>query len=214
MSAKEVLERTGDMPPLLRALLVERFGASPLAYHNLSHIRHMLDGFAAVFADDLNARDARIARYAIWLHDLFYDPAAADNERRSADIGLALLQWPEDEMRDLETCVMATKGHATDHPLARIVVDLDLSILASERDDYRDYALAIREEYSMHPEDTYRAGRIRVLDHLCGVPLLRLLSAARGLAGDALETAARANMRWEQERLRGGGPIEAALRAI
>lgn len=202
------------MPPLLRALLVERFGASPLAYHNLSHIRHMLDEMDAVFAGSLSARDARIARYAIWLHDVFYDPTASDNERRSADIGLALLQWPEDEMRDYETCVMATRGHATDHSLARVVVDLDLSILASGRDAYRGYALAIRDEYSMHPEEAYRAGRIRVLDHLCEAPLLRLLSVARGMAADALELTARANMRWEQERLRSGGPIETALRAI
>jgi predicted metal-dependent HD superfamily phosphohydrolase len=202
----------GDMPPLLRALLVERFAASPLAYHNVNHIRHMLGELETCFTADLTERDARILRYAIWLHDVFYDAAASDNERRSADIGLALLQWPEDEMRDLEICVMATKGHATDHPLARILVDLDLSILAAPRDGYRDYALAVRDEYRLYPDDAYRAGRIRVLDHLCEAPLLRLLSRARGLAEGELGQRACANMRWEQARLRDSdGTIEAAL---
>jgi len=155
---------------------------------------------------------ARILSYAIWLHDLFYDVKAPDNERRSADIGLALLQWPEDEMRDLELCVMATKGHATDHPLARILVDLDLSILAAAREGYRRYALAVRDEYRLYPDEAYRQGRIRVLDHLCEAPLLRLVSLAKGLAEDELGQRACANMRWEQERLRDSdGTIEAAL---
>jgi predicted metal-dependent HD superfamily phosphohydrolase len=201
-----------DMPPLLGALLVERFAASPLAYHNINHIKHMLEELDACFAAGLTARDARILRYAIWLHDLFYDVKAPDNERRSADIGLALLQWPEDEMRDLELCVMATKGHATDHPLARILVDLDLSILAAAREGYRRYALAVRDEYRLYPDEAYRQGRIRVLDHLCEAPLLRLVSLAKGLAEDELGQRACANMRWEQERLRDSdGTIEAAL---
>jgi predicted metal-dependent HD superfamily phosphohydrolase len=200
------------MPPLLRALLVERFGASPLAYHNLGHIEQMLGGLDRVFAARLSERDARVLRYAIWLHDAFYDAQAKDNERRSADIGLALLQWPEDELRDFETCVMATQGHATDHALAQMLVDLDLSILASERDAYRAYALAIRDEYRIYPDAAYRAGRVKVLDQLCAVPLLRVLSPAQGLAEDALEQVARANMRWEQERLRGDADsVEAAL---
>lgn len=199
------------MPPLLRALLVERFAASPLAYHNIAHIEQMLGGLAA-FAPTLSERDARVLRYAIWLHDSFYDAAAKDNERRSADIGLALLQWPEDELRDFETCVMATKGHATADRLAQILVDLDLSVLAGERTAYRCYALAIRDEYRAYPDAAYRAGRVRVLEQLCEVPLLRVLSAARGMAADGLEQVARANMRWEQERLRGdAATVEAAL---
>lgn len=201
------------MPPLLRALLVERFAASPLAYHNLAHIEAMLDGLA-VFAPGLSARDLRILRHAIWLHDAFYDVCAADNERRSADIGLALLQWPPDELADFETCVMATKGHRTGHPLAAILVDLDLAILAAPWDDYRAYALAIRDEYRLYPDDAYRAGRIRVLDDLCEGQMLRTLSTARGLEADTLERRAHANMRTEQARLRAGtGSIEAALNA-
>jgi predicted metal-dependent HD superfamily phosphohydrolase len=207
MSDNDVRNLVADMPALVRALLVERFTDSPLAYHTLDHILHLLDALETAFARDLSARDHRILRYAIWLHDLFYDPMADDNERRSADIGLALLQWPEDELRDFEICVMATKGNATDHPLARIMVDLDLSILAADRGAYRRYALAIRDEYSMHPEPAYRAGRIAVLDQLCAVPLLHRLSAARGLGEGALEQRARANMRWEQDRLREDGPI-------
>lgn len=212
MSADAVAALIADMPPLLRALLVERFAEPRLAYHNLDHIRHMLDGLDRWFAAALDARDRRVLRYAIWLHDAFYDVAARDNERRSADIGLALLRWPEDEMRDFESCVMATAGHRTDHALARILVDLDLAILAAQRDAYRRYALAIRDEYRRYPDDAYRAGRIKVLASLSEGPLLRVLAVGQGLPEAALEERARANMRWEAERLAGGeGSIEAAL---
>lgn len=210
--ASEIRRLTGDMPPLIGALLVERFAASLLAYHNLDHIRHLLEQLQAHFAAVLPERDRRILRYAIWLHDLFYDVRAPDNERRSADIGLALLQWPEDEMRDFEACVMATKGHRTEERLAQVMVDLDLSILAAPRQEYRRYALAVRDEYRAYADAIYRTGRIRVLDQLCEVPLFRLLSPATGLAPDELERRARDNMRWEQGRLHHGmGTIEALL---
>lgn len=215
MSVDTVAALTADMPEPVRALLAERFGDSPLAYHNLDHIRHMLDGLERWFATALDARDRRVLRYAIWFHDVVYDVAAKDNERQSADIGLALLQWPEDEARDLETCVMATSGHQTDHPLAQILVDLDLAILAADRDAYRRYALAIRDEYRCYPDQAYRAGRIKVLASLSEAPLLRVLSAAQGLPETALEERARANMRWEAERLaESDGTIEAVLAAL
>lgn len=204
-------ERLADMPPRLRAVLIERFTDSPLAYHNLSHIDQMLGEMARSFPD-LPERDARILRYAAWLHDVVYEVKAGDNERRSADLALELLDWPSDEKSALETCIMATKGHATEDRLAQILVDLDLSILAGERAEYRRYALAIRDEYRIYPDDQYRAGRERVLDHLCAAPLLRLLSVARGLAEDALEQRARANMRWEQAALAGeAASVEEAL---
>lgn len=212
MNEGAVRDAVSDMPALLRALLVERFAASGLAYHNATHIAHMLDGLERWFSAGLDERDRRILRYAIWLHDAFYEVDARDNERRSADIGLALLRWPEDELSDLETCIMATKGHVAEAPLAAILVDLDLAILAAEREAYRRYALAIRQEYGRYPDDAYRAGRVRVLQHLAQARLLQRLSGAMGLAEDVLEERARANMAWEIERLSSAAAtVETAL---
>lgn len=212
MDAAQVRVAVSDMPALLRAVAVERFATSDLAYHNATHIAHMLDKLERWFAADLAPRDERVLRYAIWLHDLFYDVEAPDNERRSADIGLALLRWPEDERRDLEACIMATKGHVAAEGLSAVMVDLDLSILAEDREQYRRYALAIRDEYRRFPDAAYRAGRIRVLTALMEVPLLARLSRAMGLAETTLETRARANMAWEIERLSSGAAtVEVAL---
>jgi len=212
MDAAQVRAAVDDMPALLRAVVVERFATSDLAYHNATHIAHMLDGLERWFAAELPPRDDRILRYAIWLHDLFYDVEAPDNERRSADIGLALLRWPEDERRELEACIMATKGHASGDGLPAMLVDLDLAILSEERERYRRYALAIRDEYRRFPDAAYRAGRIRVLTALTEVPLLARLSRAMGLSEKALEDRARANMAWEIERLSSeAATVEAAL---
>jgi predicted metal-dependent HD superfamily phosphohydrolase len=212
MEAAQVRAAVGDMPALLRAVVVERFATSDLAYHNATHIAHMLDGLERWFAAELAPRDARILRYAIWLHDLFYDVEAPDNERRSADIGLALLRWPDDERRELEACIMATKGHAPEDGLPALMVDLDLAILSEERERYRRYALAIRDEYRRFPDAAYRAGRIRVLTALKEAPLLARLSQAMGLSETALEDRARANMAWEIERLSSGAAtVEIAL---
>ena len=212
MDAAQVRAAVEDMPPLLRALVVERFTATDLAYHNATHIAHMLEGLDRWFAAGLSPRDARVLRYAIWLHDLFYDVEAPDNERRSADIGLALLRWPEDELRDLEACIMATKGHDVGDGLPALTVDLDLSILAEDRERYRRYALAIRDEYRRFPDAAYRAGRIRVLTALKEVPLLARLSRAMGLPEATLEARARGNMAGEIERLSSGAAtVEVAL---
>lgn len=212
MNGEDVRRAVSDMPPLLRALLVERFGRSDLAYHNADHIAHMLDGLERWFAAKLDQRERRILRYAIWLHDAFYDVDATDNERRSADLGLALLRWPEDDLGELEACIMATKGHAAESRLPALLVDLDLSILAAEREGYRRYALAIRDEYRRFADTAYRAGRVRVLGGLTQARLLRHLSGAMGLAEDALEIRARANMAWEIERLSSSAAsVEVAL---
>ena len=41
--------RVGDMPSLFAGLLVERFAAFSLAYHNLGHITHGLDRLEPLF---------------------------------------------------------------------------------------------------------------------------------------------------------------------
>jgi predicted metal-dependent HD superfamily phosphohydrolase len=45
-----------------------------------------------------------------------------------------------------------------------LLLDLDLSILAAEADEYRAYAQAIRREYASVPDGLYRPGRQRVLE--------------------------------------------------
>lgn len=215
MDRSQVQRLVADMPPLLQALLVERFTDSPLAYHNLDHILYMLDLLDRYFKPVLSARDYRILRYIIWCHDLFYSTTAKDNEWRSANLGLSILEWPEDELLDFNLGVMATKGHETEHRLAQIAVDLDLAILAAPRPKYQQYALGIRSEYSHYPDAEYRMGRVnRVLLPFSQATILRVLSAQMGLDVQELEKRARENLLWEMSRLLSDAPsVEEALKA-
>src|SRR5436190_1915647 len=106
-----------------------RYAERHRAYHTLSHIEECLRLF-----DELKALASQpdVMEWAIWFHDVVYDPKAKDNEERSAEIGreLALNAGlsPEFAHRAVEL-VMATKHHnPVDDPDAELLVDIDLAI--------------------------------------------------------------------------------------
>ena len=60
--------------------LTHRYSEPHRAYHNLNHIKSMLDNFDTVrhTAEAPNALE-----WAIWYHDVIYDPQLKDNEKLS-----------------------------------------------------------------------------------------------------------------------------------
>src|SRR5262245_48889270 len=58
-------------------------------YHNLDHVRHVLDVQEA-FREP--GHHAAALDLAAWFHDAVYDARAADNEARSADLAAARLE--------------------------------------------------------------------------------------------------------------------------
>jgi predicted metal-dependent HD superfamily phosphohydrolase len=110
--------------------------------------------------------------FAIWLHDAIYDPRAADNEERSALLAREILLRlgttgaMADRVGDL---VRATKhGEPPLSPDARLLVDIDLSILGQPPDVFDSYERSIRQEYSWVPPATYVAGRSGILRRFLG----------------------------------------------
>lgn len=158
--ARELGLSDAQAEPLLADLSVHYRGRP---YHNLSHILsllHLADHFAA------QAHDFAALRLAIWYHDLIYDPAASDNESRSAAYMRATLSnlVPPQTLARAATWIEATTHRAAaDDPDARLLQDLDLSILAAAPDSYRRYQQAIRQEYAHVPDALYRLGRRQVL---------------------------------------------------
>jgi predicted metal-dependent HD superfamily phosphohydrolase len=78
---------------------------------------------------------------------------------------------------------------ASDADLA-FLLDIDLSILASPPDAYREYVAAVRREYGHVPEDQFRAGRARVLRHFLDRPALYITPSLHAV----WENAARSNL--------------------
>lgn len=141
------------------------------AYHNANHIRDCLEQFdcAREFAARLDEVEA-----AICFHDAVYDPRAKDNEERSAEWASSALTnagADSEVVSRVSHLILATKHDAVlASPDARLLVDVDLSILGRDPADFDAYDQAIRREYEWVPEADYRTGRAAVLQKFLDRP--------------------------------------------
>jgi len=144
-------------------------------YHTLAHIEDCLARLAAVTG--LAARERQILEWAIWWHDAVYDPTRQDNEALSADLAardLPALGADDAAVAEVVRLILLTRGHAVaaDDRLGALMVSIDLSILGADAETYRAYAEAIRAEYAHVPDEAYRLGRARVLEHFAAASVL------------------------------------------
>ncbi len=153
-------------PPADQAAARLAFEYSDLAraYHGKAHIADCLEQFDAVRELFEHPDDAE---FALWYHDLVYDSRAKDNEARSADWAAKELGFGGAGVETIERVrkfIDATRHVEipTDND-ARLIVDIDLSILGRDAAAFDAYDAAIRKEYAWVPEDQYRKGRAGVL---------------------------------------------------
>jgi predicted metal-dependent HD superfamily phosphohydrolase len=135
-------------------------------YHTLAHIAALLRQLEA-HSGAVGNRDA--VALAIIFHDVVYDPRRQDNEQQSAVVArerLGALGSPASLVQKVTTYIEATQHgrelDSGDEDLA-LLLDLDLSTLASAPDTYRLYASDIRREYGHVPNALYRLGRRQIL---------------------------------------------------
>lgn len=137
--------------------LVARYREPHRAYHTLQHIGEGIAHLATV----RNVPPA--IGIAWWFHDAIYDPKRHDNEERSAAWAVAVL-GKTPLSTDVEKLVLATKHTAMAADLAaRLIVDVDLSILAVPEPRYSEFEAQVRKEFAFVDEVTYRAERMKVL---------------------------------------------------
>ena len=135
------------------------------AYHNLHHVAELLRLLSA-FRKKLN--DYPALCFAVWFHDVIYEPQRQDNEEKSAEVAGAMLGGLNAPTPIIETArqlILATKTHeagalSTD---AQFFLDADLSILGAPAEIYAQYSAAIRSEYSHVPDALYRQARKEIL---------------------------------------------------
>lgn len=186
-TASPEVEATG------RALLA-RWCEPHRRYHDIAHLRGIL-GYVDELAD--YAGDADAVRLAAWYHNAVYDGLPDDEERsaQTAESELAVLGLPAGFVAEVARLVRMTITH---DPVAgdrdgEVLSDADLATLALPAEDYRRNSVAIRAEYAHVPEDTFRAGRARMIEALLAEPQLFRTPVAR----QRWETAARVNLRDE-----------------
>lgn len=188
-------------------VLAAAYGSPNRHYHNLEHLDEMFRTVErlATFADDLQA-----VHLAIWFHDAVYDTRAKDNESRSADLAVKLLE-PIGVLRSeleiatrliLATAHLANPLPCVDRPTA-LLLDADLAILGAAPHRYFRYAADIRAEYQWVPDADYRAGRCKVLEAFLARPRIFQTNAMHA----EFDEHARTNLKAEFENLQANLPV-------
>lgn len=146
--------------------LVGMYSSQERKYHNLKHINECLDELDLAREQGL-VKHPVIMEMALTHHDALYDTKRKDNEEKSAALlflnlkSMGFFKWAR---KIGYGYVMATKHNVIPGDEgARIVVDIDLSILGKSWERYEEYMRAIRQEYKWVEEKAFREGRAKVM---------------------------------------------------
>jgi predicted metal-dependent HD superfamily phosphohydrolase len=156
----------GDRLMALRS----RYAKPHRFYHGQAHIDALL---GAPAGQGGHIAYPAAAELAVWYHDAIYDPAAGDNEDRSAALLVAEmdgLACPS-IVRAAEGMVRATAGHELPANLLEWLrgntatfLDLDMAVLGANAGDYDAYETRIAAEYArVHGLSVYHSGRAAFL---------------------------------------------------
>ncbi|MEF9884486.1 HD domain-containing protein [Streptomyces sp. P9-A4] len=194
--------REGPDPAPYGRNLLTRWAEPQRRYHTVDHLRAVLDRVDELTDQGGEGGELELVRLAAWFHDAVYRPDRSENEERSAALAEKALTeagLTPHEVTEVARLVRLTTGHdpAGGDLNGETLCDADLAVLASDRDTYRGYTAAVREEYAFVPEAAFREGRATILRHLLGLP--RLFRTPYGAA--AWEERARENMERELAEL-------------
>ncbi|MBF5006662.1 HD domain-containing protein [Diaphorobacter caeni] len=173
-------------PEPVRQDLLRAYCEPQRHYHTPQHLRETLALLEPVLPQ---CRSPGAVELALWFHDAIYDPKGKDNEALSADWALRVLKEQgacEAVCVEVERLILATQHSA--EPVdadARLLVDVDLSILAAEPARFAEYEKQVRAEYAWVPKPLFVIKRREVLrsfadrPHIYGTEHFRALLEAR-----------------------------------
>lgn len=145
--------------------IIQHYSEPHRHYHTA---RHLEECFAKLEELRAEAQHLGEIELALWFHDAVYAVSLHDNEEQSAKWAYACLQAvnaPIEMMERVYSLVMATRHHAPPSNIdAKILVDVDLSILAAPCSRFQEYEQQIRNEYRHVPSLQFKQKRKRVLE--------------------------------------------------
>ena len=181
-----------------------RYAEPHRVYHTQAHIDAMLAGLRALGGAVVHADAVELA---VWYHDAIYDPAATDNERRSADLLRAEMSGMTDGtlLAQAEALVCWTANHrippglpADQHEDAALFLDLDMAVLGGDHATFDAYERGIAAEYvPVYGWNRFGAGRTQFLLAMLERP--RLFHSVQ--FDQRCDAAARVNMKRALARL-------------
>ncbi len=143
-----------------------RYAEPARRYHTLDHIAHCL---RQADLADAELPDADAIRLAIWFHDVVYEPAAADNEARSAELfrELARPVLPSTLVDRVTRLILVTRyGESPRAGEEPWMVDIDYSSFGLPWDEFLRDSHAVRDERTDLDDVRYAAQHSQFLDSL------------------------------------------------
>ena len=184
--------RVDIVPQFVFEKLIQAYSSTDRFYHNLTHINSC---FSIFDQTKLLAVHPEEVELAIWFHDAIYDTRRNDNEQKSAG-------WAENIISQsglnssvaerVSGLILATR-HRTEalETDARLVVDVDLSILGADPEVFWRYEENIRKEYAWVPESLFRLKRAEILRSFLNREYIYYHTQYRGM----FEEKARSNLK-------------------
>ena len=210
-----------EVPAELRAQLtaqVAELGESLLqaweqphrTYHHSGHLSQMLTDLDRLYTHRTQGSTPLALILAAWFHDVVYEGAPGEDERRSEQLASTSLEplvtaglLTGHELQMVGLLVRATATHelpeSADLPAGyeradiQFFLDADMAILAADSARYRRYLRGVRSEYSHFDDEAFRTGRTTFLHSV--LERERIFLSEEGL--QLWEEPARANLRAE-----------------
>ena len=172
--------------------LIAQYSGRTRHYHTIQHLDECLAWLPNTCSLAQNPYEVELA---LWFHDAIYDTKRQDNELKSAEWAKASaltsgLPLPVAER--IYDLVMATRHTAQPESTdAKVLVDIDLSILGAPEERFDEYERQVREEYAWVPALLFRRKRRQILEEFVARP--RLFNTAFFL--ESHEAQARLNLK-------------------
>lgn len=170
-------------------------------YHTPHHINECLSELGRARHPEASNP---LVEYTLWFHDAVYNTFSSKNERRSADWAahvLAKSGTPAASIETVRSLIMAIcHGEKPVDPAHQLLADVDLAILGSDADRFREFELQIRAEYWWVPTTLYRKQRCAILQSF----VMRMSIYSTHEFRERYERIARNNIAWALEQLNFG----------
>lgn len=146
-----------DALPICRSI-IDRYAEPQRRYHNREHLLHCLAEH-----DRASSQMSRpdLVEMALWFHDVIFEPGAADNEQRSAELFVACGEGFLDPsfVENVRTLILlTTHRQRPETEEGCFVLDIDLSSFGIPWNDFLRDSRRVREERTdLGDDDYYRA---------------------------------------------------------
>lgn len=179
-------------------IITEHYTNSNRHYHNLKHIENLITQIGPLsISEDHKLILINVAVF----HDVIYKAGRKDNEHKSAEFAgywLPKLNLGAFETQLICDIIRATNTHQSSDFLTQLFLDIDLSILGVNEEDYYEYTVHIQKEHFQIPKCLYSIGRKRFLKKM----LAREVIFATPVYYDHFENKARKNLENELNSLK------------